>query len=224
MSHFGDSCRRLREQARLTQSGLAVKCQLNVDTISRAEKQAICKLRGSTLRKLAQGLGVTTDDLIYATQSGGSTVGTLTYRESLAGGIKDAGTVFQTISGLGAAAFGIEDPTAFAVRVWSDDMEPILSQGDFALVSPRATVSTGITSGGLYLVRLSDQEEPLFRWIVVGLREWDLVASNPDLWSRPVQSNKVASAELVVAKLSLRALNTADTKLQYTDATERGVY
>ncbi len=58
-----DNIRRVRELRALSQRELAAKARLSVTTINRIEGGQ-CKPMPRTVRKLAQALGVTTEDLL----------------------------------------------------------------------------------------------------------------------------------------------------------------
>jgi transcriptional regulator with XRE-family HTH domain len=63
MENFGETIRQLREGKRLSQEELAAAAGLSRATVQNVEKSAQRKVRGSSYRRLAEGLGLTIDEL-----------------------------------------------------------------------------------------------------------------------------------------------------------------
>lgn len=60
---FGETIKRLRERAELSQEELASAAKLSRATIQNVEKSANRKVRGSSYRRLAEALGISLDEL-----------------------------------------------------------------------------------------------------------------------------------------------------------------
>jgi transcriptional regulator with XRE-family HTH domain len=66
----------------------------------------------------------------------------------------------------------IEDPTAFAVRVWDNDMSPVLCPTDIAVISPDTPFEP---SGCIAAVALTKRMRG-FRWVEFGERNSEKIA------------------------------------------------
>ncbi len=150
MAHFGKALKALREARHLSQEDLAIRAGLSSQTISNAEQMESPKMRGSNYRKVAEAMGLTTDqfDLAWRTRPPSEhTVkgaGIPIVNQTTAGvtrDYQDVGRDNYSFCPIYPEAVG--DPDAFAVQVIGDSMVPEWQTGDILICSPRAQIKSG---------------------------------------------------------------------------------
>lgn len=150
MGHFGKALKQLRESRHLSQEDLAIRAGLSSQTISNAEQMESPKMRGSNYRKVAEALGLTTDqfDLAWRNRSPVEQpvrgVGVPIVNQPVAGTARDYQDVGRdNYSFCPVYPEAIGDPDAFAVQVVGDSMVPEWQNGDVLICSPRAQIKSG---------------------------------------------------------------------------------
>ena len=216
MPELGKTLRRLILDHHLSQREYAKKCGLAMETVRRALNARGMQMNQSTYRALAAGFGLTPEQLDR--QWRGTRVPQ--YRGDPHGGIPILSEIPAT-NGLDAqaahdqgigegyvsrAVVGIEDPTAYLVRVTGDSMSPTLVQGDLIACSPAAVREHGFEEGGIYALRLGselDDEATVKRVHLVDDRRIELVPDNPRHRRRTVRLAHIAGAARVLRRLSV---------------------
>lgn len=168
MRHFGSLIRALRAERDWSQDELARRTGLHANTIRRVERTCPDPddVNESTRRLLAQGFGLTVDELLGhyrrppIRQQVGAPDGAIPVINRAPAGQPvdyehkdlDNGVGDDYISRTGS---GVHDPTAFAFVVVGDSMAPEFQDGDTVVCSP----DTLIADGDAVFVRFSGERD-----------------------------------------------------------------
>jgi transcriptional regulator with XRE-family HTH domain len=216
MKRFGSICRQIREARHMSLSDVARASGLTKDTIWRAEQMDEPRLRPSTIRSLAHGLGLTIEQFEAAWRTGRAELaGTVVTTTVVAGfdgipasppaAIREAdehGCDF-TLSREIITRSGVTDPYAFVVVVRGESMAPSIRDGDMVVVSPSVVHERGVESGRVYAVWLRDEEATLKRVYVEEGYVFRLEADNPAFEPIRLRGEEIIQMALVVGQLSL---------------------
>lgn len=218
MAHFGSICRQIRESRHLSLSDVARASDLTKDTVWRAEQMEEPRLRPSTIRRLAEGLGLSVEQFEAAWRTGRAELAATPVVPRVVAGFDgipasppapvreaEAHECDFTLSRDIVVKSGVTDANAFVIVVRGESMAPSIRTGDMVLVSPSVVRERGVDNGRVYAIWLRDEEATLKR---VFAEEGDeavfrLEADNPAFEPLRVAAADVVQMALVVSRLSL---------------------
>ena len=192
----------------MSHRAFAAKSGIALNTVTRVLAMDAPRVNGTTYRKIADGLGMTTEQLDRAWRPG-------MVKMAVADGI-DRGIPILTQIPCGSptdeqmseargyisrGAVQVDDAAAYCVEVQGDSMMPEFAEGELVICSPTAVHDIGFEDGKVYAFSIRDDGSTLKRCRLVDDETIELRADNPRHANRLVRLDDIVHAAKVLAKL-----------------------